>query len=169
MDASKAIDGATAEDARAMLLAACGSERWADRMLARRPFGSGNALLANAREVWFALSEQDWRDAFRHHPRIGDRESLRRRFPATHHFSEREQSGVATAGTDVLDALAEGNRRYLDRFGYIFIVCASGKSAEEMLAQLTVRLDNDPHTEIHIAAEEQARITALRLARAADV
>ncbi|HET7220621.1 MAG TPA: 2-oxo-4-hydroxy-4-carboxy-5-ureidoimidazoline decarboxylase, partial [Vicinamibacterales bacterium] len=104
------------------------------------------------------------REAFRHHPQIGDRDALRRRFPATHHLSEREQAGVAEAGSDILAALAADNQKYVDKFGYIFIVCAAGKSAGEMLALLRHRLDNDPRAEIRIAAEEQARITALRLA-----
>ncbi|HET7221397.1 MAG TPA: 2-oxo-4-hydroxy-4-carboxy-5-ureidoimidazoline decarboxylase [Vicinamibacterales bacterium] len=164
MDTWKALDAATAAEARALLLAACGSERWATRMLEHRPFGSRDALLARAREVWFSLAEEDWREAFRHHPQIGDRDALRRRFPATHHLSEREQAGVADAGSDILAALAADNQKYVDTFGYIFIVCATGKSAGEVLALLRDRLDNDPRAEIRIAAEEQARITALRLA-----
>jgi 2-oxo-4-hydroxy-4-carboxy-5-ureidoimidazoline decarboxylase len=164
MDTWKAIDGATAQGARAMLLAACGSARWADRMLDHRPFGGREALLARAREVWFGLDEQDWLEAFREHPQIGDRESLRRRFPATHRRARREQAGVDDAGNDVREALAAGNRHYLDKFGYIFIVCATGKTAEDMLALLRARLGNDPGVEIAIAAEEQAKITALRLA-----
>jgi OHCU decarboxylase len=165
MDTWKAIDDAAQPRARTLLLKACGSERWADCMLARRPFGSRDTLLERAREVWFGLNEDDWLEAFSHHPQIGDRESLRRRFPETHDLSEREQAGVARAGTnvDVLTALAEANRKYLDTFGYIFIVCASGKSADEILAMLRRRLDNDAATEIRVAAEEQAKITALRL------
>lgn len=168
MDTWKAIDDAPPAEARAILLAACGSERWADRMLALRPFGSRDTLLAQARDVWFGLDERDWLDAFRQHPEIGDRESLRRRFPSTHHLSEREQAGVAQAGTDALAVLADANRRYRDQFGFIFIVCATGKSADEVLELLTARLGNDPRVEIKIAAEEQARITALRLTRDAD-
>lgn len=168
MDTWKAIDDAPPAEARAILLATCGSERWADRMLALRPFGSRETLLTQARDVWFGLDERDWLEAFRQHPPIGDRDSLRRRFPATHHLSEREQAGVAQAGPDVLAEFADANRRYRDRFGFIFIVCATGKSADEMLALLTARLGNDPRVEIRIAAEEQARITALRLTGDAD-
>jgi 2-oxo-4-hydroxy-4-carboxy-5-ureidoimidazoline decarboxylase len=146
-----------------MLTACCGASRWVERMLARRPFGSADALLTAARDEWFALAEADWREAFAHHPRIGDREALRARFPATAHLSEREQSGVAGAADDVLEALAGANRDYEARFGYIFIVCATGKTAEEMLALLRDRLGNDAADEIRIAAAEQARITALRL------
>ena len=112
---------------------------------------------------WFGLDEQDWLEAFAHHPRIGDRASLGARFHATHDLSANEQSGVAAAREDVLDALARENADYVDRFGFIFIVCATGKSAEEMLRMLRDRLSNDRATELRIAAEEQAKITALRL------
>jgi 2-oxo-4-hydroxy-4-carboxy-5-ureidoimidazoline decarboxylase len=150
-------------DARQWLSSSCGSTRWVERMLARLPFASlANALTA-ARDEWFALTPDDWREAFQHHPKIGDREALRHRFPATHHLSEREQAGVGSASDDVLDELARLNRDYERRFGYIFIVCATGKSAEEMLGMLRERLGNDPSREIVIAAEEQARITRLRL------
>jgi len=132
-------------------------------MMARRPFGSADALQTAARDVWAALTPDDWREAFRHHPRIGDRASLRAKFAATRHLAEREQSGVDGAPDDVIDALAEANRAYEARFGYIFIVCATGKSASEMLAILRSRLQNDPATEIGIAAEEQAKITEIRI------
>lgn len=136
---------------------------WVERMLARRPFGSLDALLRAAREEWFALSEPEWREAFSHHPMIGDREALRARFARTRDLSLREQAGVDHAPDDMLDALAEANRAYLEKFGYIFIVCASGLSAGEMLARLQTRLGNTPETEIRLAAEEHAKITELRL------
>jgi 2-oxo-4-hydroxy-4-carboxy-5-ureidoimidazoline decarboxylase len=163
MDTWQAIDQAERDEARRLLARACGSTRWADRMLATRPFGSREALLSAARAEWDGLSVDDWREAFNDHPRIGDREKLRQRFPATHDLSSREQAGVDSASDAVLDALAEGNQRYEHTFGYIFIVCASGLSADEMLATLTDRLRNDPAREIQIAAGEQAKITALRL------
>lgn len=164
MDTWQAIDLATPDESRRLLNRACGSSRWVDRMLARRPFGSRSALLSAADEEWRALGEEDWREAFTHHPTIGDRESLRQRFPETHALSAREQSGVDGAPDAVLDALAEGNRRYEQKFGYIFIVCATGLSADSLLAMLTDRLVNDPAREIQIAGAEQAKITALRLA-----
>ena len=163
MDTWQAIDQADSDEARRLLARACGSTRWTERMLARRPFGSREALLSAARVEWDGLSADDWREAFSHHPKIGDREKLRQRFPATHALSSHEQAGVDTASDAVLDALAEGNRRYEDTFGHIFIVCASGLTADEMLATLTNRLGNDPAREILIAAAEQAKITALRL------
>ena len=163
MDTWQQIDEASPPDARAILYAACGSTRWIDRMLALRPFGSRGTLLAAAGREWAALTPDDWREAFEHHPQIGDVDSLRARFPATHHLSTSEQAGVVEAAGDVIAALADANQQYLDRFGYIFIVCASGKTAEEMLGLLRERLQNSAEAEIQIAAEEQARITALRL------
>lgn len=165
MDSSRApdLDRASEADARVVLSRCCGSTRWVERMLARRPFGTLEHIRAAARAEWFALSPADWREAFTHHPRIGDRESLRSRFAATRDLSEREQSGAKGAAEDVLDALAEANATYEARFGYIFIVCATGRSAQEMLGMLRARLGNNPDEEIRVAAEEQAKITELRL------
>jgi len=163
MDGLPAFNVATPDAARRVLESCCGSLRWVEAMLRARPFKAREGLLEEARAVWFALDERDWREAFSHHPAIGDRAALAQRFAATRHLSEREQAGVGAASADVLEALADGNRRYLDKFGYVFIVCATGKSAEEMLEQLQARLENDAAREIRIAAEEQAKITALRL------
>jgi 2-oxo-4-hydroxy-4-carboxy-5-ureidoimidazoline decarboxylase len=163
MAGSHAINAASPEAAREILSRACGSTRWVDRMLQRRPFGNDARLLSAARIEWFGLTEADWLEAFSHHPKIGDRASLAARFPATHDLSAKEQSGVGGAGADVIAALAEANERYAERFGFIFIVCATGKSAVEMLQLLRDRLTNDRATELRIAAEEQAKITALRL------
>lgn len=132
-------------------------------MHARCPFGSLEALLDAARAEWFALTPADWQEAFAAHPRIGDLSSLRERFAGTRHLAAHEQSGVDGAPEDVLTALANGNTAYEQKFGCIFIVCATGLTAEEMLARLRVRLINDSLTEIGVAAEEQARITELRL------
>lgn len=163
MDRWRELDSAEPEAARAMLLRACGSSRWVDRMMERRPFRSQPRLLSAARIEWFGLTETDWLEAFSHHPRIGDRASLEARFPQTHELSSKEQSGIGIAGADVLTALAQANSDYFDRFGFIFIVCATGKSAQQMLALLLSRLLNDRATELRVAAEEQAQITALRL------
>lgn len=146
-----------------MLERCCGSSRWVERMMGRRPFGSEAAMLQAARDEWLALSEADWREAFAHHPKIGDRDALARRFAATRHLSSREQSGVDAAPEATLAALADRNAAYEARFGYIFIVCATGRSANEMLVLLEQRLGHRPEEEIRVAAEEQARITALRL------
>jgi 2-oxo-4-hydroxy-4-carboxy-5-ureidoimidazoline decarboxylase len=165
MAASQWLDRAAPGEARAFLTTCCGSSRWVERMLERRPYASDAQLVAVARAEWFALTAADWREAFRHHPKIGDRAALRARFPATAELSEREQHGVAAASDETLDALAEGNRAYEEKFGYIFIVCATGKTAEEMLALLRARLPNDPRAELVVAAGEQAKITELRLLR----
>ena len=163
MEPWRRLDGAGADEARRLLATCCGSGRWVDRMLTRRPYGNRIGLLTAAREEWDALAPRDWREAFAHHPKIGDREALAARFPATHELSARAQAGVSGAREDVLEALAEGNRRYEEKFGYIFIVCASGRSADEMLALLNARLGNDAETELRLAAAEQIKITELRL------
>lgn len=163
MERWRRIDAATEDEAAELLRTCCGATRWVERMRARRPFGSQDAVLAAAREEWFALSEDDWRDAFRHHPRIGDRDALRSRFAATRDLSQREQSSVRGATEAVLTALAEANQEYEARFGYVFLVCATGRTAEEMLGLLRARMQNDPATEIGVAAAEHARICELRL------
>ena len=146
------------------LLRCCGATRWVEAMGQLAPYFSRAQLMGEAENQWWALAEGDWREAFTHHPKIGaDVEALRAKFEATATWSEGEQSGVEAADTATLEALAEGNRAYEERFGYIFIVCASGKSAAQMLALLRERIDNDPAQEIFIAAGEQAKITALRL------
>ena len=157
------LNEGTADQARAVLSRACGSSRWVERMMARRPFANEARLLFAARNEWFGLTEMDWLEAFAHHPQIGDRSALEARFPTSHDLSAKEQSGIGIAGADVLIALEQANKDYFDRFGFIFIVCATGKTAEEMLALLLSRLSNDRATELRVAAEEQAKITALRL------
>jgi 2-oxo-4-hydroxy-4-carboxy-5-ureidoimidazoline decarboxylase len=163
MERWRRIDEAAPAEARALLRTCCGAERWVARMMSRRPFGHARAAVAAAHDEWFVLSPEEWREAFAHHPRIGDREALRRRFPATRALSEREQSGIDEASDDVLDALAGANRDYEARFGHIFIVCATGKTAAEMLGLIRERLQNDADTELRVAAEEHARICELRL------
>jgi 2-oxo-4-hydroxy-4-carboxy-5-ureidoimidazoline decarboxylase len=163
MAAWQRLDAADDAMARQLLSTCCGSGAWVERMLARRPFGSDARLLAVARDEWFALAPEEWREAFRHHPRIGERQALAARFPRTAHLSAEEQRGVAGANDGTLDALAQANDRYERRFGYIFIVCATGKTADEMLALLGDRLHNEPQTELIIAAREQSKITELRL------
>ena len=146
-----------------MLRVCCGSARWIERLLAERPFGSSERALRVARDAWFSLEPSDWQEAFAHHPRIGDVAALRERFAATGSLSEKEQAGVIDAAANTLGALLEGNRAYEARFGYIFIVCASGKTAAEMLDILRGRLGNEPADELRIAAEEHAKICEQRL------
>jgi 2-oxo-4-hydroxy-4-carboxy-5-ureidoimidazoline decarboxylase len=159
------INAWTDDKARAEFRRCCGSARWAETMASHRPFDSEAALLADAGRTWQDLSRDDWLEAFAAHPKIGDLDGLRAKFAATAALASREQSGVAGAPDEVLRALAESNRVYEERFGYIFIICATGKSAAAMLDALRLRLVNDPAVEVAIAAAEQAAITRLRLER----
>jgi allantoinase len=145
------------------LLRCCGSRRWAGRMAALRPFDSEEALLGTADSAWTGLDDADRLEAFAAHPRIGDLQSLRAKFATTASWAAGEQSGVSVADDATLRALAEGNRDYEARFGHIFIVCATGKSAGDMLALLRARLGNDPEAERAVASEEQAKIARIRL------
>jgi 2-oxo-4-hydroxy-4-carboxy-5-ureidoimidazoline decarboxylase len=163
MDALSRLNSQPLDDAREALRRCCGASRWVDAMAGRRPFADAAALFAAAEEVWAGLGPSDWSEAFAHHPRIGDKEALRQRFATTRQWAAGEQAGVSAASEDVLEALAQGNRDYEARFGHIFIVCATGKGAEEMLGLLQARLGNDPEKEHRIAADEQARITRIRL------
>jgi OHCU decarboxylase len=134
-------------------------------MAASRPFATPAAVLTAAEVAADATGPDDWREAFRHHPRIGERESERPQSAAARTLSAREQSATRQASPPDLAALAEGNRAYQDRFGYVFIVNAAGRTAPEMLAILRDRLKNDAETEVGVAADEQRRITRLRLER----
>lgn len=160
LDELNALPEAEARDAFARC---CGASRWVEQMVARRPFVGVQGLLGIAFGFWMGLGPYDWREAFTHHPRIGDLESLKRRFASTADLASREQAAVGAASRVVLEALAEGNRAYEERFGYIFIVFASGRTADEMLALLKDRLGNEPDAELRIAAKEQWKIMRLRL------
>jgi 2-oxo-4-hydroxy-4-carboxy-5-ureidoimidazoline decarboxylase len=151
------------EQARGALERCCGARAWVDAMCAGRPYADRWALLAASDRAAGTLGAADWREAFAHHPKIGDVESLRERFRSTASWAEDEQRGASAASEATLAALAEANRAYEARFGYIFIVCATGKSADEMLALLRARMPNDPDVELRTAAEEQMKITRLRL------
>jgi len=152
-----------AEEARAALLACCGSTRWAAEVAALRPFWDVGQLLNIAGRVWRELGREDWLEAFGAHPKIGESKAAQETGEEARRWSEGEQSGARAAEAETLDALAEANRVYEERFGHIFIVCATGKTAAEMLSLLRQRLGNDHEAELHVAAEEQRRITQLRL------
>jgi 2-oxo-4-hydroxy-4-carboxy-5-ureidoimidazoline decarboxylase len=138
-------------------------------MLRARPLASQAHLEGMSDHVWWHLGDGDWLEAFEHHPRIGaDIHALREKFAATATWSAGEQESVSQASEDTLHALAEGNRAYEARYGHIFIVCASGLTAAEMLARLNARMENPAADELRIAAGEQARITRLRLAKLAS-
>ena len=144
----------TRSEAEAELLGCCGSRRWARRLARARPFSTIDELLESAGQIWDELPDEDRLEAFAAHPRIGERSSGR---------AAREQSGTRGASEETLAALARANRDYEKRFGHIFIVCASGKSAQEMLDLCLGRIHNDPRMELQLAFEEQKKITRLRL------
>ncbi|RKH00647.1 2-oxo-4-hydroxy-4-carboxy-5-ureidoimidazoline decarboxylase [Corallococcus sp. CA053C] len=157
------LNTATTEEATQALTRCCGSTRWVQAMLAVRPFRDAEHLFAEATDAWARTGPEDWKEAFTHHPRIGDVSKLREKFAATAQWSSQEQQGVAAADERVLEALAQGNRDYEARYGFIFLVCATGKSAAQMLALLQGRMDHAPDAELRIAAGEQAKITRIRL------
>lgn len=132
-------------------------------MTAARLFANREELLEKADSVWQSLAAEDWLEAFRAHPKIGEQKAAAAQSEAAQEWSTQEQSGTQTAAAGTMSALAEGNREYEQRFGFIFIVCATGKTSEEMLAILKQRLQNDRDRELPIAAEEQRKITRLRL------
>jgi OHCU decarboxylase len=148
-------------EAQAALQKCCGSSTWARRMAELRPFRTTGQLLEAADRVWSGLGREDWLEAFSGHPRIGEKTSVHERSQG--HWSSDEQAGTLGAPTHILEELGKANQAYEARFGYTFIVCATGKRAEEMLALLKQRLENDPGIEVLVAVEEQRRITRLRL------
>lgn len=145
------------------LMRCCGSSSWVKMMMAYFPADDLVELLEDAEEIWYACSHKDWKEAFAHHPKIGALELLTEKFPSTSTWAAGEQHAVNSAPQPVMEALAEGNSLYQEKFGYTFIVCATGKSAEEMLGILQVRLRNRPEEEIQVAADEQNIITKLRI------
>lgn len=163
-----ALDALPTHEAFLLLQSCCGSTAWVDGMVTRRPFQTLGVLLREADDLWWSLSPDDWREAFDHHPRIGERATASERSERAQSWSAGEQRGVDTAAADVRQAIADGNREYERTFGHIYLVCATGKTAEEMLALLRERMGNDPETELRVAAGEQAKITRLRLEKMFD-
>jgi allantoicase len=158
------INGLTKDAAQEAFRRCCGARRWATQMAAARPFRSRAHLFGEADRIWWRLGDGDWREAFTHHPRIGaDVAALRQKFAATADWSAGEQSGMSAADESTIQALAAGNVAYEARYGHIFIVCATGLRADEMLARLQARMDNEPAFELRVAAGEQSKITRLRL------
>lgn len=157
------INSLAKEKAREAFFHCSGSAIWTERMLSQRPFASEELLIEAAENAWDELNHDDWLEAFKIHPKIGDIDSLRKKFASTSSWAKNEQAGVNAAGEAVLERLADGNKRYEERFGYIFIVCATGKSAEEMALLLEERLGNKPESEFENAAGEQKKITRIRL------
>jgi OHCU decarboxylase len=153
------LNGLSADAARRELERCCGSSRWAIAMTARRPFRTAADLTRAADEVWWSMEGADWLEAFAHHPRIGERSAG---------WARDEQSGARAASETTIKELATLNRQYERKFGHVFLIFATGKSAEEMLAELRRRLSNDPAPELRVAAGEQAKITRLRLEKLLD-
>jgi 2-oxo-4-hydroxy-4-carboxy-5-ureidoimidazoline decarboxylase len=152
-----AFDALSEREAEFELMSVCAAPVWAAEVASGRPYASLEELLARADEVLAGLAESQVDAALAGHPRIGER--------AAQLSSRREQSQVATAGAEVLDALVEGNREYEERFGHVYLVRADGRSAEELLAVLRDRLRNDPLTERRVLRGELAKINRLRLSR----
>ena len=146
-----------------MLESCCGATAWVNTMVERRPFRTLAHLVEAADDVWWSLGPEDWREAFDHHPRIGERKSAATQSAQAQSWSASEQQAASAAGEDVQAALARGNEEYERRFGHIYLVFAWSKTAEELLGVLRERLTNDPATELGVAAGEQAKITRFRL------
>jgi len=158
----------SAQEAIEDVLPCCGSMTWARGLVARRPLRDETSLLAIADEIWNSLGEQDWVEAFSKHPRIGERKAPAKASAQSASWSEQEQRNVASAGDAAQQALLRANREYEQRFGRVFIVCATEKSAAEILDSLRRRLQNDDATELREAADEQRKITNLRLKKWLD-
>lgn len=157
------LNNSSIEQLKTELFKCCGSTKWSSALASCFPFSSFEKLIIQSDKIWNTCSEQDFLEAFTHHPKIGDVEGLRKKFATTATWASNEQSGTTQATQQVLEALAKGNEEYEKKFGFIFIVCATGKSASEMLQLLQQRLPNNRSTELHIAAAEQNKITHLRL------
>lgn len=164
MNSALALWNALPSDEAALaILPCCGSRRWAAALANSRPFSESAPLLHRANEIWWGLDESDWLEAFATHPRIGEHTAPESASRQSAEWSAVEQKGTAGGDASVLAALANADRQYEQRFGRIYIVCATGKSARELLAILQNRLGNDEDTELREAAEQQRQITALRL------
>lgn len=157
------LNSLTADEAAQELLQCCGSKRWATEMSDARPYQTPETLLATAHDIWWSLDRSDWLEAFRSHPKIGEKKAADKVSAQSQQWSGQEQSGVANAAQETVDSLAALNEDYEQKFGFIFIICATGKTSDEMLSALRERLQHDREAELPIAAAEQAKITELRL------
>jgi len=149
-------------NAQATLKLCCGSSQWSKLLAEQRPFSSSRDLLAKAEIVWHELSKEDWLEAFSHHPKIGETKANLKNFDAPD-WSQKEQAGVNNASELTQRKLEHLNDDYFKKFGHVFLICATGRSADQMLAALELRLANDSETEITIAVKEQSKITRIRL------
>ena len=151
------------DQAKATFSQCCSATRWVGMMVRSLPYDNTDSVVEHARYYWRQMGREDYQEAFDGHPKIGDPASLKEKYRNTHHLASSEQSSVEVASDRVLEELADLNNQYEKRFGFIFIVCASGKSAEEMLSLIRQRIQNEPDTEIRIPASEQDKITILRI------
>jgi allantoicase len=154
---------APTEEVRKLLMDCCGSHAWVEQMIRHMPFPNASYLLDTADKLWAGLDREDWLTAFRHHPAIGTKRGKKAQSPTARQWSKSEQSVAQKADAATLSALAEANEKYRAKFGHVFLICATGETGEEILKTLRRRLFNDPEDELRIAAEEQRKITRLRL------
>jgi OHCU decarboxylase len=157
------INSLPSELAAQELQQCCGSKRWAEQMLEGRPYQSLEDLFEKANDIWWSLEPGDWLEAFRSHPKIGEKKAATAVSAQSQKWSGQEQAGISNASPETVDSLATLNRAYEQKFGFIFIICATGKTSAEMLSALRERLENDAAAELPIAAAEQSKITELRL------
>ncbi|HYX29851.1 MAG TPA: 2-oxo-4-hydroxy-4-carboxy-5-ureidoimidazoline decarboxylase [Pyrinomonadaceae bacterium] len=157
------LNALSEDDADAEFLKCCGSVVWARTLTASRPFASESELFAKADDACRSMTDEDWLEAFRAHPKIGEKKAASAQTQQEQNWSSQEQSAIQAASAETIRELAEHNYAYQAKFGFIFIVCASGKSSDEMLSMLKHRMQNDPLTELGVAAGEQRKITRLRL------
>lgn len=157
------LNDLTAEQATHTFMQCCTSANWVARMVQARPFADKTDLKTKADIAWQGLVEADYLEAFEGHPQIGNVDTLRAKYANTKELASGEQSSVSEATEQVIASLSQGNADYLEKFGFIFIVCATGKSAAQMVELLQARLPNDKETELANAAEEQRKIFHLRL------
>jgi 2-oxo-4-hydroxy-4-carboxy-5-ureidoimidazoline decarboxylase len=151
------------DEAATEILSCCGSRTWAANLAARRPFAEEQTLFTAADDCWQNLPEADWLEAFRSHPRIGEQHAQKKTTTVSAAWSRSEQSRMREADDAILLRMREGHRQYEERFGRIFIVCASGKQPAEMLSILEHRLANDPAQELLESGAQQQQIMQLRL------
>lgn len=157
------LNSLPADAAAKELLQCCGSKRWAHEVSANRPYSELEALLATAKEIWWSLQPDDWLEAFRSHPKIGEKKAADEVSAQSQAWSGHEQAGISDAAAEMVDALAALNHAYEEKFGFIFIICAMRKTSAQILSALRERLENASETELAIAAAEQSKITELRL------
>lgn len=153
----------TDDEATKELLQCCGSKRWASATATGRPYETVEILLATSNDMWWSLDRSDWLEAFRSHPKIGEKKAAGKVSAQSQQWSGQEQSGVDEASHDIVASFAALNEAYEQKFGFIFIICATGKTSDEMLTALRERLQHDAEAECLIAATEQSKITELRL------